>query len=53
MKIGDDLATASVVETMSDGTTAWGVYSGTYTVPVGQSTTVIAFDAVSTATVEV
>ncbi|WBX77941.1 T9SS type B sorting domain-containing protein [Tenacibaculum ovolyticum] len=34
---------------MSDGRTAWGVYSGTYTVPVGQSTTVIAFDAVSTA----
>ncbi len=49
VKIGDDLATASVVETMSDGTSAWGVYSGTYTVPVGQSTTVIAFDAVSTA----
>ncbi|WP_182123891.1 T9SS type B sorting domain-containing protein [Tenacibaculum pelagium] len=49
VKIGDDLATASVVETMSDGTSAWGVYSGTYTVPVGQSTTVIAFDAVSAA----
>ncbi|AZJ35415.1 DUF11 domain-containing protein [Tenacibaculum singaporense] len=49
VKIGSDLATASVVETMSDGTSAWGVYSGTYTVPVGQSTTVIAFDALSTA----
>uniref|UniRef100_UPI003AA8EB63 SprB repeat-containing protein n=1 Tax=Tenacibaculum sp. TaxID=1906242 RepID=UPI003AA8EB63 len=49
VKIGDDLATASVVETMSDGNSAWGVYTGTYTVPVGQSTTIIAFDAVSTA----
>ncbi|WP_428742791.1 T9SS type B sorting domain-containing protein [Tenacibaculum sp.] len=49
VKIGSDLATALVVETMSDGTSAWGVYSGTYTVPVGQSTTVIAFDALSTA----
>ena len=49
VSIGDDLATASVVETMSDGNTAWDVYSGTYTVPVGQSTTVISFDAVSTA----
>ncbi|MCF2876338.1 hypothetical protein L1250_16765, partial [Tenacibaculum sp. Cn5-34] len=50
VRIGGDLATAPVVETMTDGTSAWGVYSGTYTVPVGQSTTVIAFDAVSTAT---
>ncbi|WP_408025202.1 beta strand repeat-containing protein [Tenacibaculum sediminilitoris] len=50
VKIGADLTVASVVETMSDGNSSWGVYSGTYTVPVGQSTTIIAFDAVSTAT---
>ncbi|QXP74030.1 T9SS type B sorting domain-containing protein [Tenacibaculum sp. AHE15PA] len=50
VKIGDDLATAGIVETMTDGNSAWGDYSGTYTVPVGQSTTVIAFDAFSTAT---
>ncbi|KAB1153138.1 hypothetical protein F7018_17480, partial [Tenacibaculum aiptasiae] len=50
VRIGGDLATAPVVETMKDGTSAWGVYSGTYVVPAGQSTTIIAFEAVSTAT---
>jgi len=32
---------------MSDGNTAWGVYNGTYRVPVGQSVTRISFDSVS------
>ncbi|OSY87841.1 hypothetical protein WH52_10485, partial [Tenacibaculum holothuriorum] len=50
VKIGGDLATASVVENMSTGRNAWVVYNGTYTVPADQSTTVIAFEAVSTAT---
>ncbi|WP_408032583.1 DUF6923 family protein, partial [Tenacibaculum xiamenense] len=49
VRIGGDLGTAPVQETMSDGNTAWGSYSGTYTVPVGQPTTIIAFEAVSTA----
>ncbi|MDX8553277.1 hypothetical protein MK851_06500, partial [Tenacibaculum sp. 1B UA] len=49
VKIGSDLATAGVVETMETNNTAWKVYTGTYTVPVGQSTTIIAFDALSTA----
>ncbi|RCG28241.1 DUF11 domain-containing protein [Sphaerisporangium album] len=35
--------------TMSDGTTAWGTYSGTYTVPAGQTTTRFAFRSVSAA----
>ncbi|SEC95442.1 SprB repeat-containing protein [Tenacibaculum sp. MAR_2009_124] len=48
VRIGGDLGTAPVQETMSDGNTAWGSYSGTYTVPVGQPTTIIAFEAVST-----
>ncbi|WP_233901005.1 T9SS type B sorting domain-containing protein [Tenacibaculum piscium] len=47
VKIGKSLATADIKKTMSDGNTAWGEYSGTYTVPVGQTTTVIAFEAVS------
>ncbi|WP_408043195.1 beta strand repeat-containing protein, partial [Tenacibaculum litopenaei] len=50
VKIGGDLGSATVQRTMTDGNTAWGSYSGTYTVPAGQSTTVIAFEAVSTAT---
>ncbi|CAA6821665.1 MAG: Conserved repeat domain protein [uncultured Sulfurovum sp.] len=37
----------SVVKTMSDGNSAWGHYSGTYTVPEGQTTTRFSFDSVS------
>ena len=33
--------------TMSDGNSAWGVYSGLYTVPAGQTTTRISFDSIS------
>ncbi|MCU1417071.1 MAG: hypothetical protein JWP32_1245 [Schumannella sp.] len=32
---------------MSDGNTAWGTYSGLYTVPVGQTTTRFAFESIS------
>nr|WP_201784395.1 DUF11 domain-containing protein [Nonomuraea pusilla] len=35
--------------TMSDGTARWGVYSGTYTVPAGQTVTRFAFRSVSAA----
>ncbi|MFZ3563930.1 T9SS type B sorting domain-containing protein [Tenacibaculum finnmarkense] len=49
VKIGKSLATAVIKETMSDGKT-WKEYSGAYTVPAGQTTTVISFDAVSTFT---
>lgn len=49
VRIGADLATAAVQQTMSDGTTAWGYYSGSYTVPNNQTNTVFVFEAVSTA----
>ncbi|MBE7670844.1 T9SS type B sorting domain-containing protein [Tenacibaculum piscium] len=49
VKIGKSLASATIEKTMSDGKT-WKEYSGAYTVPAGQTTTVISFDAVSTFT---
>ncbi|PQJ23109.1 hypothetical protein BSU00_02310 [Tenacibaculum sp. SG-28] len=49
VQIGGSLATATTQETMSDGKSAWGSYSGTYTVPAGQTATIIAFKAISTA----
>ena len=50
LRIGADLASATVQGTMSDDNTAWGLYTGTYTVPLGQTNTVFIFEAVSTAT---
>jgi gliding motility-associated-like protein/uncharacterized repeat protein (TIGR01451 family) len=50
VRIGADLATATVQQTMSDGNTSWGYYSGTYLVPDNQINTVFIFEAVSTAT---
>lgn len=49
VRIGADLATATVQQTMSDGTSAWGYYTGSYTVPSDQTNTVFVFEAVSTA----
>ncbi len=49
VRIGADLASATEQAVMSDGNTAWGLYSGTYTVPLGQTNTVFIFEAVSTA----
>lgn len=49
LRIGADLASATVQETMTTDNTAWVLYSGTYTVPVGQTNTVFVFEAVSTA----
>lgn len=49
LRIGADLASATVQETMSTDNTGWVLYSGTYTVPVGQTNTVFIFEAVSTA----
>jgi len=43
---GETLATTTVEQTMTDGTTAWGFYSGTFTIPPGQTTLVIAFESV-------
>ncbi len=50
VRIGADLASAAVQGIMTDDNTAWGYYSGTYTVPAGQTNTVFIFEAVSTAT---
>jgi LruC domain-containing protein len=49
VRIGSSVENAAVVETMSDGTDAWGYYSGTYTVPEGQNTTYFVFTSVSSA----
>jgi uncharacterized repeat protein (TIGR01451 family)/fimbrial isopeptide formation D2 family protein len=38
-----------IIEQMSDGPSAWGTYTGTYTVPAGQTVTRFGFEAVSTA----
>lgn len=54
---GVDVATVSigsttklaVQQTMSDGKTAWGHYSGIYVVPEGQTVTRFSFDSVSAA----
>lgn len=50
VRIGADLASATVQATMSDDRNSWGYYSGFYTVPAGQTNTVFIFEAVSTAT---
>ena len=50
VRIGENLATATVEKTMSTGKTSWVNYSGTYTVPDGQIDTYFIFEAVSTAT---
>ena len=49
VRIGADLASAAIVETMSDNNKAWGTYIGTYNIPEGQNTTFFIFEAVSTA----
>ncbi|WP_051554818.1 ice-binding family protein [Maribacter antarcticus] len=49
VRIGADLASATVQATMSDDNDAWGYYSGFYTVPAGQVNTTFIFEAVSTA----
>jgi gliding motility-associated-like protein/uncharacterized repeat protein (TIGR01451 family) len=50
VRIGADLASATVQGTMSDDNDAWGYYSGFYTVPDGQVNTTFIFEGVSTAT---
>lgn len=52
VRFGDNLANAvasTPIVTMVDGNTAWGSYSGTYTIPVGQTNIVLAFQAGPTA----
>ncbi|MFM2213268.1 MAG: hypothetical protein RL427_531 [Bacteroidota bacterium] len=47
VKFGPTLATIATVATMTDGNTAWGSYSGTFSIPVGQTNIVLAFSAIS------
>jgi len=47
--IGPSVEDAVVQATMSDGNTAWGYYSGSYDVPLGQETTFFVFNSVSSA----
>ncbi|MEM6801985.1 MAG: thrombospondin type 3 repeat-containing protein, partial [Bacteroidota bacterium] len=47
--IGENLANATVQQTMITGNTAWVLYSGTYNIPVGQTDLIIAFEAVGAA----
>lgn len=49
VKIGPALETAVEQATMTDGTSAWGAYSGTYTVVPGVTNLTFAFEAVSAA----
>lgn len=49
VSIGSSLAEVVVQETMSDGKTAWGYYSGTYVVDTGVTSLTFAFEAVSAA----
>lgn len=49
VRIGPDLVAATTEAIMSDGTSAWGYYSGTYTVPGNQNNTFFIFQAISTA----
>lgn len=49
VRIGSDLISATTETIMSDGTSAWGYYSGTYTVPSNQNNTYFIFEAISTA----
>src|SRR5699024_9350098 len=48
-EVTNDPYDTEIIEQMSDGNTAWGHYTGTYTVPAGQTVTRFGFEAVSTA----
>ncbi|WP_336032653.1 DUF7507 domain-containing protein [Geodermatophilus sp. FMUSA9-8] len=49
VNIGAPNGTLARQALISDGTSAWGTHSGTYSVPAGQTTTRFAFAAVTTA----
>ncbi|WP_339660104.1 LruC domain-containing protein [uncultured Polaribacter sp.] len=46
VRIGENLATATIEATMETGTSAWVQYSGTYTVPADQQDTYFIFEAI-------
>lgn len=45
--LGNNFNSVTVLETMSDGNTSWGYYSGTYTVPPGQTVTYVVISSIS------
>ena len=49
IKIGGSLATAAAKDTMITDNTNWVEYTGTYTVPAGETTTIFAFEALFSA----
>jgi hypothetical protein len=52
VKFGDTLANAiasTPIVTMVDGNTSWGSYSGTYSIPLGQTSIILTFQAGPTA----
>ncbi|WP_459213097.1 gliding motility-associated C-terminal domain-containing protein [Aquimarina rhabdastrellae] len=49
VRIGSDVTTATTQVVMSDGTSGWGYYSGSYTIPIDQESTTFAFVSISSA----
>lgn len=49
IRMGGSIASATNQATMSDGNSAWGHYTGTYTVPNGQYSTFFVLESVSSA----
>jgi large repetitive protein len=47
VRIGSSLGTLVDQTTMTDGNSAWGSYAGSYTIPVGATSLIIAFESVS------
>ncbi len=47
VKIGGSVESAVALQTMTDGNSEWGYYSGSYTVPLGQTSTFFVFSSVS------
>ncbi len=49
VKIGSSVETAQTMAVMTDGTSAWGYYTGTYQVPEDETTTYFVFSSISSA----
>jgi hypothetical protein len=47
LAVGSSIGSVSTIATLSDGISAWGAYTGSYSIPVGQTSLVIAFIPIS------
>ncbi|WP_162127474.1 LamG-like jellyroll fold domain-containing protein [Flavobacterium phycosphaerae] len=47
VRVGAAIGSVSTIATLSDGISAWGAYAGTYVIPTGQTSLVIAFSPIS------